>query len=250
MDQAGDVWIAGQTNSPDLRVTAGAAQGTKHGLWDAFAVKINGKSGKLLYGTFLGGGPGPGTRGMDNARAIAVDSEGRVWVAGDTDARDLPVTDNALERDNTGGRRGFFLRLDPGGTKVGYASYTGGDGNSTASWIAAGGGLVAVGGTTSAVEFPSHLKTQRLGPGGADDVYALVLGSQDDGYVCGARIGGSASERSATGAILPDGSIVAGGSTSSADLAKTLPGAAGPAGFFFRFRCPAQTGIKAAARSR
>jgi hypothetical protein len=242
LDRTGDVWIAGQTNSPDLRVTAGAVQGTKHGLWDAFAVRMNGQSGKLLYGTFLGGGPGPGTRGVDNARAIAVDREGRVWVAGETSARDLPVTGNALETANTGGRRGFVLRLDSGGTKVGYASYAGGNGSSTASWIAAGGGLVAVGGATSAVEFPSHVKIQRLGPGGADDVYALVLSSKDGGYLCGARIGGSAPERSAAGAILPDGSIAAGGSTSSDDLTKRPTGVAGPAGFFFRFRCPAQTG--------
>ena len=152
-DAAGNIYVAGQTGSPDFAVTAGAAQTTFGGGSDVFVAKFS-PDGSLLWCTFYGG------NGSDGARGIGVDAAGNVIVAGSTTSTDLRTV-NAIETsiDNGHLRYGqdaFVIKLDPTGSRFLYATYLGGDGNDWAWAVAVdpAGNAYIVGDTGPTEFFP------------------------------------------------------------------------------------------------
>jgi len=92
VDSSGAAYVTGETHSNDFPVTAGAYQtrcsaaagpngtvisGCGFFSQNAFLTKLAPGGGSLVYSTFLGGGAG-----ADAANAVAVDSQGRAYVAG------------------------------------------------------------------------------------------------------------------------------------------------------------------------
>lgn len=92
VDSAGDVYIVGDTLSPDFPVTAGADLGTapSNGVQRAFITKFD-PNGVVVYSGLLGGST------YLNAQAVAVTPAGKAIVSG-------PAP--------------FLLELDPSGTKI------------------------------------------------------------------------------------------------------------------------------------
>ncbi len=88
LDSTGNAYIAGHTFSWDFP-TLNAAQTVLHGQSDGFVAKLD-PSGGLVYSTFLGGTL------EDYANGIAVDSQGRAHVGGQTISVDFP-TQNPLQ---------------------------------------------------------------------------------------------------------------------------------------------------------
>ena len=84
LDAAGYVYVAGETFSFDFPTTPGAFQSLRSGFSDSFVVKLN-PSGGMVYSTYLGGS------NPDRAEGLAVDSTGRVHVAGWTASGDFPT---------------------------------------------------------------------------------------------------------------------------------------------------------------
>ncbi len=160
VDAAGNVYLAG---------TAGAGFGTTGGAYqpqlasgictagngqqpcnDAFVVKLA-PTGALAWATYLGGS------GNDDAHAIAVDSTGSVWVAGETLSPNFPVTPNAFQPTFHGvASDGFAAKLDPTGGKLLYSTYLGGTAVDAAFAIAIDSvdSAYVTGGTQSA-DFPT-----------------------------------------------------------------------------------------------
>ncbi len=91
VDNAGDIYVAGQTSSTDFPVTSGALDETNNGSSDGpidsyhgtsvdmFALKLSGDGQTLLYSTFLGGTGGDGCRG-----GLSLDDAGNIYLAGFT----------------------------------------------------------------------------------------------------------------------------------------------------------------------
>jgi len=105
IDASGAVWIAGYTFSSSFP-TRGAFQASLKGNTDAFLARIS-PSGALSWSTYLGG-----TGDWDAAKAIAVDSTGAAWVAGDTSSGDFPTCD-PFQADPGGSGDVFVARLAP-----------------------------------------------------------------------------------------------------------------------------------------
>lgn len=138
LDESGNVWVVGQTLSPDFPVTPGAFQtkcGTdgncNGGQHDVFLTSLNlpytGPS-TVTYSTFLGGG------GDDVGTGIVFDSFGNIYVTGRTESTDFP-TGPALQPPfqaaNAGGADAFITAFKPigsGGPPLLYSSYLGGSG--------------------------------------------------------------------------------------------------------------------------
>jgi uncharacterized protein (TIGR03437 family) len=130
-DPAGNIYLTGQTSSSILPTTVGAVQpafggGTCFGFGpgpggpfdfvcpDAFVIKLDPK-GQISYVTYLGG------NGLDMGTAIAVDSAGDAFVAGQANSG-FPTTANALFK-TPSGFGGFVAKLNPAGSQLVYSTY-------------------------------------------------------------------------------------------------------------------------------
>ena len=94
IDQAGNAWVTGRTNSSDFPLN-NALQATRFA-FDMFVTEISAAGSARLFSTFLGGS------GSESGRGIAVDSVGNVHIAGEGTSTDFPVV-NAFQTANGGG---------------------------------------------------------------------------------------------------------------------------------------------------
>ena len=99
MDGAGSAYVTGDTASTDFPTTAGAAQTTHAGGFDAFVTKLDATGSGLVYSTYLGGSD------TDVGSGIAVDGAGSAYVTGDTTSTDFPTTAGAVQTTHAGGVR-------------------------------------------------------------------------------------------------------------------------------------------------
>jgi uncharacterized protein (TIGR03437 family) len=169
VDTAGDLYVAGAA-LPGMATTPGAYQGQSAGgqcpgndnappstCNNAFITKLS-PSGSVAWSTYLGGS------GPDDAHAIAIDSAGNVWVAGETVSPNFPTTANAISR-TFGGETtvgplqygdAFVAKLDPTGSHLLYSTYLGGSAADGALGIAVDStGAAYVAGGTGSSNFPT-----------------------------------------------------------------------------------------------
>ncbi|GEM_PF-5565261 len=167
VDTHGYLYIAGTTE--------GQAPAWWQGAWnpkggeDTFVAKLSPDGRKVIYSTLLAGD------GDDSARAVAVTTDGQVWVAGVTLSSNFPTTADAIRRTPAGMEDVFLARLDPSGA-VAYSTYFGGSTTDQAFGVAvdANGSAYVVGQTMSA-DFPvSSGAPQRSFGGLADGFVARV----------------------------------------------------------------------------
>jgi uncharacterized protein (TIGR03437 family) len=135
IDSTGNVWVAGETVSPNFPTTARAISHTFHGelddgplrFGDAFVAKLDATGSHLLYSTYLGGS------GADGVFGLAVDATDAVYVAGSTQSTNFPTTPGAFKTSYVGNTanqppdllgNGFVTKLDTSGNLV-YSTFTG-----------------------------------------------------------------------------------------------------------------------------
>jgi photosystem II stability/assembly factor-like uncharacterized protein len=133
-------------------VYASFLTGTLFGL-DAFITKLDPSGTTLVYSTYIGG-----AGGREEGKAIAVDSAGNAYVAGETDSDDFNVTPGAFDSTFVG--RSFVP--DVFVTKVSreggllYSTYLGGDLHDNATGIVVNSrGIAYVTGATWSENFPT-----------------------------------------------------------------------------------------------
>jgi Bacterial Ig-like domain (group 3)/PKD domain/Beta-propeller repeat len=84
VDAAGDAYVTGTTLSPDFP-TVNAYQSTLSGSEDAYVAELNPSGTALVNSTYFGGSS------TTTGSAIALDSAGNVYIAGQTSSTDLPL---------------------------------------------------------------------------------------------------------------------------------------------------------------
>lgn len=86
--------VAGETTSDDFPTTPAAYDQEHSGLWyttDVFLSSFDARDHSLIGSTYFGGGYG------ETIRALALDTAGNVYIAGETESYDLPLTPGALD---------------------------------------------------------------------------------------------------------------------------------------------------------
>ena len=168
LDAAGRAYVVGGTRSPDFPATASAFQGSNFST-DAF-LSAFGPGGALLYSTFLGGSF------VDRANAVALDSRGRVLVAGQASSPDFPSVSAPKPTYGGGPNDAFVAAIDPsasGDASLLFSTFVGGSGDDRAHGVAARSeAAVWVAGQASATNFLVIDPTFTATGGGTSDVFA------------------------------------------------------------------------------
>jgi len=168
VDDFGNAYVTGETDSQDFPVTPGVAQPNYGGgNSDAFVAKV-GADGTIIYSTHLGGRSSGGITG-EAGFAIAADSAGNAYVTGHTNASDFPVTANAFQVSYRGKTDAFVVKLAPDGSSLIYSSYLGGKGADHGYAVAVDiFGNAYVAGATNSQDFPTENPTQPARRGSND----------------------------------------------------------------------------------
>jgi hypothetical protein len=179
-------------------------------------------SPQVVYATYIGG------RDKDVATALAIDSAGNAWVAGNTPSPDFPVTRGAFKTRtsvNNDDSVGFATKLSPAGDRFLYSTFAGGSWRSSANGIAVdSSGEAAIVGSTCSVDFPvtENALQQKAGGGGHGlepcDGYVLKLDPSGSRAVYATYFGGSDADTVNAVALDRSGRTVVAGWTRSPDL--------------------------------
>lgn len=164
VDASGDVTIAG-TSGLGLPTTSGVVAPQFPNAYvnvenpsAGFVLQLNPTASAVNFASYV-----PGT---DETRALTVDSNGSLWIAGETSETTLPVSANAYQKapsKSTLGEvsSGYILEMSPGAASVLTATYLDGTGigqtyesSSFTSVALDSQSNVFVGGTTSSPDFP------------------------------------------------------------------------------------------------
>lgn len=120
----------------------------------AFVAKLNNDLTRLLAATLIGGKKEE-YDSDDEAYDLAIDRDGNVWIAGQSNSDDFPVTRFALEPFYSGRGDIFVSKLDPDLTRLLASTYLGGMNQEMAVAMKFGPeGDVFVGGWTESPDFP------------------------------------------------------------------------------------------------
>ena len=175
LDPAGDVYVGGSAGL----IPAFAGGGLRLGgtTFRGFAGKVSADGRRLLYLALLGGDQPTSTN------ALAVDSGGQAYVAGDTSASDFPVIDSPQTcQYTTGGSRtteAYVAKLSADGSWLHYVACLGGSADDTATGLAVDDtGAAFVVGFTRSFDFPTRnaaVPIMPSGPGNVLDGFAAKL---------------------------------------------------------------------------
>jgi uncharacterized repeat protein (TIGR01451 family) len=124
VDSDGNAYITGETNSLETSFPEVVGPDRSfNGTVDAFVAKLNAAGTALLYAGFIGG------TGDDRGKAIAVDSSGNAYIAGDTTSTQIsfPVTVGP-DLTHNGQTDAFVVKVNASGTSLSYAGFIGGSG--------------------------------------------------------------------------------------------------------------------------
>jgi hypothetical protein len=230
VDEAGNAYVTGETQSSDFPTTTGAFDTSLDGHNDAFVVKLNADGTRLAYATFLGGGSD-----YDRGHAIAVDGAGSAYVTGWTDSSDFPTTAGAFDPscgadgncDFDGQNRyrdAFVVKVNADGTGLAYATFLGGSRNDYGYAIAVDGeGSAYMAGTTESSDFPTTVGAFDTSHNGNRDAFVVKVNTSGTGLAYATFLGGSRNDYGTN--IVVDGAgsaYVAEPSTPATTAAMTL----------------------------
>ncbi len=180
VDQSGNIFVGGSTDSPDFPVTRQAPQKRYAGLarggnWnrpgDGFLVVLD-PEGRLRFSTYLGG------QGSEGVSAMAVDEQGFVYAAGVTDSETFAGAAKETSRP-PGAMDAFVLKLGPNTGEIRYIQRIGGSGSISVAGIALNrAGEVFVAGSTDSPDLPATQGAPRNKLAGASDAFLFRLSPQ------------------------------------------------------------------------
>ncbi len=166
----------------------------------------------IIYSTYLGGGD------PDGADAVAIDSDGSVYVCGATQSgitTPFPTTAGSFQPNfGQGTNDAFISKFSSSGSLV-YSTFLGGQGQDVAYSIVVTNGIATVVGTTNANNFPTRNPIQASRAGGFD-AFVSSLNTVGSDLIYSTYLGGS-SDDTAYG-VASDGNVYVTGMTQSSNF--------------------------------
>jgi hypothetical protein len=213
VDADGHAYATGRTSlSSDFPATPAAFSNDPSGR--AFVIKLNAEGSALVYAALSGGSEG---------RAIAVDSLGNAYVAGEVDQPGLTTTSGSLKPDYqpTGDQinvDAFLLKVNPAGSGLVFGTYLGGTALDSAYGItlAADGSVIVVGRS-----FSSDFVGLAAINAGESDAFIIQVAADGSAIDAGRFLGGSGGDTANAVASDGQGGYLLAGATQSGDFPVT-----------------------------
>ena len=172
----GCVLLPGITASDNFPTTASAFDRELTGKNDAFLSKVSADGKDFVFSTVLGGSM------TEFCLMPTPSSSGNIFIVGQTESKDLPVTPDALQPRFGGGTSdGWLAILNSDASRLLYCTYLGGSGDDMVRGIALGSrDEVYLVGHTSSPDFPVTADAfQANFGGGSGDAFVMKLVSME-----------------------------------------------------------------------
>ena len=206
VDAAGYAHVIGYSESTDLPLAA--PNQSYAGARDAFALKLAPTGSSVAYATYLGGSA------MDEGRDIALDSDGAVYLTGETSSTNFPVV--SAYSGHGGGADAFLTKLDDAGAIV-YSTYLGGSGADHGWGVAVNSQKQPhVIGYTASANFPVQRPVQQYR--GGDDVFVTKFDATASQILFSTHLGGTLLDYGRRGALTSLGGVYVSGETTSTNF--------------------------------
>jgi hypothetical protein len=218
LDEEGNVYLVGSTDSPDFPASPGAWQEGAGGRTDGVIIKLSADASRRLFATRLGGS------GNEEIVGVRVDGAGSVHLGGITWSDDFPVTSGVPQPRYGGGKADSFLAgLSADGSQLLYSTFLGGAGAEYGEHRLAllDSGALVYTGVTGSRDFPvtaSAYQRHRRGPG---DGFIARLSADRGQWDFATFLGGAAGEVFLQPTVDPLGNIFVVGSTASRNFPVT-----------------------------
>ncbi len=149
LDNLDEILISGLIKSDSLDYTLNAVDKTFNGSSDGFVASMDFNGTTLKYATYLGGDDWDYVGDMD------VDSSGNIWIAGQTESTDFPVTNDAFRDQISGEQDAFASCLSGDLSTLVFSTYFGGSESDFAkNIIVLNMNEFYIAGGTSSTDFP------------------------------------------------------------------------------------------------
>lgn len=207
VDGEGNAYLGGVTGARDFPL-ANATQTTQPGLNIGFVTKLNAAGDKLLFSTYLGG------ERNDRVDALAIDSQGSIYVTGYASSTTLPVV-NAFQPKIAGSNDALVAKFAAPNYRVAYCSYLGGVGADDPYGIGvdAQGNAFVTGYTVSPNLATAGVYQAKIATTG--DNFIAKIRPAGDGLAFFTYVGGNGDDRVQALAMDASGNPVIAGSTTS-----------------------------------
>lgn len=169
-DGLGNPVLCGWTTDPGFPTTAGSYDTSFNGVDDCFVARLSRDGTTLMNSTFVGG------QDADDAIAVSIDADGRVFVAGLTRSADFPVTADGYDTtiDN---QDAFLFVLSPQWNSLEWSTVLGGSSSEAgfALEIDPAGQQAVIVGSTDSGDFPVTPNVPQSAIEGPTDAFVSVL---------------------------------------------------------------------------
>jgi hypothetical protein len=165
LDDEGNIYVSPWTSSADFPTTSHAFQRQMGGGSGDIAVTKFSPAGDLLASTYIGGS------GPDNSDGVYSDRYGNVFLSGNVDSKNFPVTADAYQKLKIGGMDAVLFILSSDLSQLEYSTYIGGKSDDAGrSCCLDKDGNLYVTGQTSGSGWPTKSAYQSEFQGGQLDV--------------------------------------------------------------------------------
>ena len=220
LDNAGNIYVMGETESPDYPISVGAYSAPNAKPRDIFVAKFDSSGKQLLYSAKIGGSQ------IDKGMALAVDELGQACITGSTTSTDFPTTQNAFQSTKTlPDEDVFILKLHAKGNAILYGTFMIGMTTDIAHGIALDAtGDIYIAGTTGILSKSPHTFPKTITAfdtsynGGALDAFISKISPSNNGIAdlkFSTVFGGNDIDIAYKIVIAKNGQIIIAGETSS-----------------------------------
>ncbi len=221
VNNAGELIVAGATQSTNLPVSSGCFDNSFNGQTDVYVVHFNATGTGIIGATYLGGTSNEGststaTGHLANTGEVLSDAAGNIYVAFATNSSNFPTTAGAFQTALSGNMDGFVTKMDGTCSNLIFSTLIGGSATDAAIalQLMPSGKIVVAGGTTS-TNFPGTTGGWQSSLQGGTDGFIAILNSTGSAVLNATYAGTGGSENIAKLQVDGSGNVYAMGTNST-----------------------------------